>query len=44
MNIIFLIGLFASTAVVAELRHRFEIEVPKKGPKEESEDAEMLTA
>jgi len=40
MNIIFLIGLFASTAVVAELRHRFEIDVPK----EENEGAEILNA
>lgn len=40
MNILFLIGLIASTAMVAELRHRFEIEAPRK----ESEDADMLKA
>jgi len=30
MNIFSLIGLIASAAVVAELRHRFEIETPQK--------------
>jgi len=38
MNILFLIGLIASTAVIAELRHRFEIEVPK----EENKDSGVL--
>ena len=38
MNILFLIGLIASTAVIAELRHRFEIEAPK----EEDTDSGVL--
>ena len=38
MNILFLIGLIASTAVIAELRHRFEIEAPK----EENTDSGVL--
>jgi hypothetical protein len=38
MNILFLIGLIASTAVIAELRHRFEIEAPNK----ESDDSSVL--
>lgn len=36
MNIMFLIGLIASTAVIAELRHHFEIETPKKESDEPS--------
>lgn len=38
MNILFFIGLIASTAVVAELRHRFEIEAQE----EEDEATDML--
>ena len=38
MNILFLIGLLASTAVIGELRHRFEIETPK----EENKDSGVL--